>query len=757
MAAPSHPTRRICFGEFELDLSTRELRTNGTKQTLAPQPFQLLKLLIENRGQLVTRDTLVKHLWPADTFVDYEQGLKKAVNRLREVLNDSAEQPRFIENLPRQGYRFIAELEFETAWQTHTAKPFVLHPRLMEAEVSIDGPRREPILRTPLVWTVIAVICAAVVVIWQWGVYRRTPQSSREPRLTQLTANSFENPVTSSAISPDGKYLAFTDNEMNMRVRLLETGETQTIPQPESLKDASMDWSIAGWLPDSTRFIANVRKRDNLAMFPDRYRFLVNYRPDGPIEDPASRPASVWIISVLGKTAQKLRDGGYAFSVSPDASWIAFGTNTGTLGDREIWLMDSRGQHARKLFDAPENSAIGGFSWSHNGQRAVYFQFGTTAGSLVSRDLQGGPAVPLIQFSDWTTLTDFVWLRDGRLIYANGCNFSVLRLDPRSGKAIDKPLQLTNWSEFCVGGISATSDGSRLVFQRWKRQTATYMAGIDANGALSTSAQHFILNEHSNWAEAWTSDSKAVVYRTIRNGHLKLFKQALDSDVEEPLVMGADDVAGSALSPDGAWLYYLNCGPQAEAACEGVVPIMAISTAGGEPHEVLKADTYLRPRCPLASGKYCIVAEQSAEGKPITFTGFDFRGRGPVLASFPTEPGAQYNWAVSSDGTCIAVFKVWDSRIHIIRFNGEPVQVVTVRPHAQLVLISWASDDSGWFTATKGGSGARLLHIDPNGVASPLWDFKDGRFVYGLPSPDGQHLAIVATGRSNNVWLMENF
>ena len=75
------------FGEFELDLSTRELSTNGAKQTLAPQPFQVLELLIQHRGQLVTRDDLIHHLWPSDTFVDYEQGLKKAINRLREALN----------------------------------------------------------------------------------------------------------------------------------------------------------------------------------------------------------------------------------------------------------------------------------------------------------------------------------------------------------------------------------------------------------------------------------------------------------------------------------------------------------------------------------------------------------------------------------------------------------------------------------------------------------------------------------------------
>jgi DNA-binding winged helix-turn-helix (wHTH) protein len=134
----------VRFGEFELDLSTRELWANGSKQTLAPQPFQVLQLLIEHRGVLVTREMLIARLWPSDIFVDYEQGLKKAVARLRENLSDSADKPRFIENLPRQGYRFIAELEFDTAEQTPVYKSFVLYPHLVEGEESSHAKKRKP-------------------------------------------------------------------------------------------------------------------------------------------------------------------------------------------------------------------------------------------------------------------------------------------------------------------------------------------------------------------------------------------------------------------------------------------------------------------------------------------------------------------------------------------------------------------------------------------------------------------------------------
>jgi DNA-binding winged helix-turn-helix (wHTH) protein/Tol biopolymer transport system component len=111
MANPDESGQTVRFGNFELDLRTRELRNNDRKLTLQEQPFQILAALLERPGQLVARDELTKRLWPSDTFVDFEHSLNKAVNRLREALDDSAEHPRLIETLPRRGYRFIAPVE----------------------------------------------------------------------------------------------------------------------------------------------------------------------------------------------------------------------------------------------------------------------------------------------------------------------------------------------------------------------------------------------------------------------------------------------------------------------------------------------------------------------------------------------------------------------------------------------------------------------------------------------------------------------
>src|SRR4029077_15863742 len=106
MATPILPSR-VRFGVFEVDLRAGELRKHGIKIKLHDQPFKVLAILLEHPGEVVTREQLCQRLWPAETFVDSGVGLNSAVKKLRDALGDSAENPRFIETLPRRGYRFI--------------------------------------------------------------------------------------------------------------------------------------------------------------------------------------------------------------------------------------------------------------------------------------------------------------------------------------------------------------------------------------------------------------------------------------------------------------------------------------------------------------------------------------------------------------------------------------------------------------------------------------------------------------------------
>src|ERR1041384_6197897 len=111
--------RLLRFESFELDVRSRELRKGKNRIRLQEQPFEILRMMLEHPGDVVTRDALARRLWPEGTFVDFEHSLNAAVKRLREALGDDAAAPRFVETLPRRGYRFIAPCE----WGDREAPP----------------------------------------------------------------------------------------------------------------------------------------------------------------------------------------------------------------------------------------------------------------------------------------------------------------------------------------------------------------------------------------------------------------------------------------------------------------------------------------------------------------------------------------------------------------------------------------------------------------------------------------------------------
>jgi TolB-like protein/DNA-binding winged helix-turn-helix (wHTH) protein/Flp pilus assembly protein TadD len=123
---------RLRFGVFDVDVRAGELRKHGLRVRLQEQPFQILAMLLEHPGQVVTREELQKKLWPADTFVDFDHGLNKAVNKIRDALGDSAESPRFVETVARRGYRFLAEVKAADAAPGQS--PHVAPPPIPAAE-----------------------------------------------------------------------------------------------------------------------------------------------------------------------------------------------------------------------------------------------------------------------------------------------------------------------------------------------------------------------------------------------------------------------------------------------------------------------------------------------------------------------------------------------------------------------------------------------------------------------------------------------
>jgi len=147
----NRPGRIARFGVFELDLAAGELRKSGAKLRLQEQPFQVLAMLLERTGDVVTREELRQKLWPADTFVDFDHSLNTAVNKLRETLGDSASSPRYIETLARRGYRFIAPVQNSVGtgalarpaeWSSAATTFVPDSPNALHPELEVPIPRR---------------------------------------------------------------------------------------------------------------------------------------------------------------------------------------------------------------------------------------------------------------------------------------------------------------------------------------------------------------------------------------------------------------------------------------------------------------------------------------------------------------------------------------------------------------------------------------------------------------------------------------
>src|SRR5580658_8546632 len=194
--------KRLRFGVFEVDLRAGELRKHGLRIRLQEQPFQVLAMLLRRAGQVVTREELQKKLWPADTFVDFDHGLNKAVNKIRDALGDSAESPRFVETVARRGYRFLAEVkgaddiavrspEFAPAQLAASHPPA---PQTGDRAEFVDAAAMPQRRLPPLAWKIWAFVLLAVIAAFAaWKIHSRNRPTSAIHSLAVLPLESLSN------------------------------------------------------------------------------------------------------------------------------------------------------------------------------------------------------------------------------------------------------------------------------------------------------------------------------------------------------------------------------------------------------------------------------------------------------------------------------------------------------------------------------------------------------------------------------------
>jgi serine/threonine protein kinase/Tol biopolymer transport system component len=577
------------------------------------------------------------------------------------------------------------------------------------------------------------------VLLW---LLRRPFLHSGLPEITlqQLTSNSNENAVQSGRISPDGKFLAYWD-EAGMKIKTIESGAVQTLSLPEESRSKTVGWQIAGWFPDSTRFIANAYPRGSIPSEID------------------SHGTKIWTISRTGGALRKLRDEAVAFSVSPDGSLVSFGAQ----GKKEIWVMDTNGENPRKLYETDEDSDINGVVWDPAGKRFIYCRFDETGFKLLRGDLESRPPAEIIPASIANSTMDYVWLPDGRLILALAereksyglCNFWQVRLDQRTGTAVEAPRRLTSWPESCMNNASITSDGRTLAFLKEANNSTAYLAELDATGSYLANPRH--LNAENCNVVGWALDSKVLFCARTEGNHTSIYAQSLTEASTRLIASLPEYVQDLHLSPDGKYMLYFSNRPGERPKSQ---PLWRWPVEGGPPASVLMTGPDSVLSCARSPYRLCALGEFSDDRKQMIISAFDpVKGRSSELARIGVDVGPAIetlNFELSPDGKNVATF--WNSApIHIVSLHGAPTRIVNIKGWSKLEYGSWAADGHGLFVGSGSGTpdGAALLHVDLQGNAQILW--RNLGLLSFAPSPDGRHLAFSGDTRDANVWMIQKF
>jgi Tol biopolymer transport system component/DNA-binding winged helix-turn-helix (wHTH) protein len=724
--ASSNGAWMIQFGIFEADLRAGELRRKGSKVRLQEQPFQILAMLLERPGEIVTREELRTHLWPADTFVDFDHSLNAAVRRLRDALGDIAENPRFVETVARRGYRFLPPVNG------------IGHAAVSEIAISSDKQVQTPTHRGLIAGAAVVLLLAGLVVgliVGRRGSSSSSPASPVTGR--RLTANPDEDPVNSAAISPDGKYLAFSD-DTGSYLRQIDTGETHPLALPGGFKAKPVSW-----FPDGSHILAT------------------------SVEGPAQEPG-LWRLSGLGGSPRKLSDDARDAAVSPDGSQIVF--LRGAINSQELWLMGAGGEQPRKL-SGETGDLFRSPVWSPDGKHMAFLRGVHRPGTYGVQ--------PQIEILDLASNQRFVvlaqprlgpalaWIGD-RLVYVlnetppnqNDSNIWSMKIDLGTGKPLGGANRITS-SPGAIEYLSNAANGKRLAYVKQGWQPDVYVAKVEANGARLSTPRRLTLDERQDLPWSWTPDSKQVLFGSDRDGSFHLFRQAPDQTTPELLVGGTEELMLPRLTPDGTQIVYL----QYHRAYDwsDVVRMMRIPVAGGPPQFVLETRGLTNEQCARLPSTLCLYSV--SEDKRLVFMSFDpLNGKGQEVAHIDDDLPYSFNWTLSRDGLTLAIAKankldiLTQPVIRLLTLKGGKERSIFLKDWSSINSLDWTADGKGlWVSASTNTGINAVLNVDLQGRARPVWEQTKMYVGWAIPSPDGRQIALLQASGNSNVWMVENF
>ena len=625
----------VRFGAYEADLLSGELRKSGIRLKIQDRPFQILAILLEQPGLVVTREQLQKRLWPEDTFVDFEHGLNTAINKLRDALSDEADNPRFIETLPKRGYRFIAPVSASAAPRAHlhtvapanAPTPFPSPATSPANSSDISSPSSFAIaakrrLSTSLAASAMLLLFAAFLVTWYFFSHYRGAAESSEIRIAPLNGLPREG---DAAFSPDGDQVAFVwagEKGGFAHIYVSQIGAADSPRRLTSIPDIAYEFAPA-WSPDG-RYIAFFRfneKDQALSVYvtaslggSERRLYTVqshrkvdalDWSPDGKFlafcDSPTPGEASQILLLSLDTLEVRpltspaggiLGDSSPAFS--PDGKSLAFVRNT--LDVLEIYRLPlGGGQPTQITFD---HADIQGIAWTPDGKELVFSSSRQGSPSLWRVSAQGGTPQRLpIAGAGWS-MRPAISRKGNRLAYTS-VNYSAsiwkgsLSADHKASGPLDRFISSTGLEE----GPQYSPDGKHIVFQS-TRTGYHEIWRADADGSNTVQLTHFSTN--LTGTPRWSPDSREIAFDSRPGGHSQIFVINSEGGQPRQVTQGDFDNAVPSWSIDGRWIYFAS-------NRSGTWQVWKITPSGSSPTQITQKGGFAA--LPSLDGKFLYYAK----------------------------------------------------------------------------------------------------------------------------------------------------
>jgi Tol biopolymer transport system component/DNA-binding winged helix-turn-helix (wHTH) protein len=719
------------FGPFVLDSGERRFSRGGEVVPLKPKSFDLLLTLVQSAGSLITKDELLEKVWGGAAVE--ESNITVHVSALRKALGKASEADAgFIENVPKYGYRFTAEVREILENGGAVVDPGPATHGVIENQQSNALNAPPAVMRTPLpAWRVnrkrIGLIAGVVVIgtmiaaaIFNW---RSPPASKRaqslflQTRMARLTTSGNNR---YAVISPDGKYVAYVvraNGKQSLWVRVVANSSDLQILPPENTIYESMAIS-----PDSQTLY---------------FGKTTNFGSD----------SGIYQVPVLGGVQKKLVNGSFtSVSFSPDGKRFAFVGWNADQGSDDVCLANADGTEAHRLavhkLEGPGDTCSP--AWSPDG-KLIVCAWGTEADNsmnLFGIRVGDGTISPLLD-KKWDEIGETVWLPDGSGLFITARErgselFQIWLVRYPTGEV----RRLTNDTDN-YRFISLTSDSATVAAVRTDRQSNIWVApaGNTGNAKQITFTNYDADNDQGL---SWTPKGQ-IVYATKASGKSEIWIVDEDGRNQRQLTDDSSSNYMPAVTPDGRYIIF------ASTRGGGMPHLWKMDVDGGNPRQLTNGPIEILPQV-SPDGKW-IVYHSYASGVTTVWR-MPIDGGEPMLLTDKVLDGYS---SVSPDGKFVSCLYLDDSdgkkywKIAMVPFDGgRPVKLFDVRPSPiSFSPLFWTSDGNSlmYLDRKNGVSNIMQLSIE-SGDSRQMTNFTSDRIFYFDWSRDGKRLAI-ARGRVN--------